>query len=218
MIRKVVLFGAGGHGRGTLEILRARIAAKLETPEPIGFVDDDESAQGSVVGGLPVRGSRRWLVENRDPELGIILALASARAKRELDRELSALGFRFASAIHPHALLGAGSPVADGAIVNAGVVTAYDTRIGRHVTVNLGATVGHDCVLGDFCTVAPGVNITGHVRIGVGAEIQTNATLVPGITVGAWSEVGPGAVVLRDVEDGAFVFGNPARKMPRLKA
>lgn len=218
MIRKVVLFGAGGHGRGTLEILRARRAAGLDAPEPIGFVDDGESAQGATIGGLPVRGSRRWLVENRDPELGVILALASSRAKRALDRELSAIGFVFVSAVHPSAILGAGTKVGEGSIVNAGVVTAYDSTIGRHVTVNLGATVGHDCVIGDYATVAPGVNITGHVAIGEGAEVQTNATLAPGVSIGAWAEVGPGAVVLRDVEDEAFVFGNPARKMPRLRA
>ena len=213
--RRVVLVGAGGHGRGTLEILRARRAAGLPCPEPVGFVDDDPGRAGMEVGGLPVLGPVDRLLEMADEEVGAILAIASARAKRTLAERIDAAGIPWVAAVHPSAILGAGTTVGEGAIVGAGVVVAYDTRIGRHVTVNLNATVGHDCVVGDFSTIAPGVNVTGNVTIGEGVEIQTNATVVPGVTIGADARVGPGSVVLRDVPPGELVFGNPARRMPR---
>jgi len=215
-VRRVVLVGAGGHGRGTLEILRARLAAGLPCPEPVAFVDDDPARAGTDVGGLPVLGPVDRLLEMADDgETGAILAIASAAAKRVLAARIEAAGIPWVSAVHPSAILGAGTSVGAGAIIGAGVVVAYDTRIGRHVTVNLNATVGHDCVLGDYSTIAPGVNVTGNVTIGEGVEIQTNATLVPGISVGNGARVGPGSVVLRDVPAGELVFGNPARKMPR---
>ncbi len=215
-VRRVVLVGAGGHGRGTLEILRARLAAGLPCPEPVAFVDDDPARVGTDVGGLPVLGPVDRLLEMADDgETGAILAIASAAAKRVLASRIEAAGIPWVSAVHPSAILGAGTSVGAGAIIGAGVVVAYDTRIGRHVTVNLNATVGHDCVLGDYSTIAPGVNVTGNVTIGEGVEIQTNATLVPGISVGNGARVGPGSVVLRDVPAGELVFGNPARKMPR---
>jgi sugar O-acyltransferase (sialic acid O-acetyltransferase NeuD family) len=213
---EVVLVGAGSHGRGTLEILRARRAAGLETPACIGFVDDAPGAVGREVGGLPVLGPVSWLAEHASERLCALLAIAGAEAKRALAERLDGAGVAWARAVHPSAILGAGTRVAPGAIVNAGVVTAYDARIGAHVTVNLSATVGHDCVVGDYATVAPGVNITGNVTIGEGAEIQTNATLAPGVEVGAWARVGPGSVVLRNVPEGELVFGNPARRMPRM--
>lgn len=216
MIARIVLFGAGGHGRGTLEILLARREAGLDACEVIGFVDDDPSTHGTTVGGVPVRGGTAWLDAHLAPDLGVILAIASARAKQAIASRLATLGAHFATAVHPSAILGRGTTVGVGAIVGAGVVVAYDTRIGAHTTINLGATIGHDCVIGDFATVAPGVNITGNVTLGLGVEVQTNATLVPGITLGDWSRVGPGSVVLRDVEADGFVFGNPARRMPRI--
>ncbi len=211
MSERVVILGTGGHGRGTLEILRARAEAGLAAPDVAGFVDD--AFEGDTFAGLPVLGKSAWLEENT--ELPAILAIASARGKEALATRLAAAGVRFASAIHPSAILGTGTKVEAGAIVGAGVVVAYDTRIEAHTTLNLNATVGHDCVIGVYSTVAPGVNITGNVTLGPGVEIQTNATIVPGVNLGAFAQVGPGAVVLRDVGEGDFVFGNPARRMPR---
>ncbi len=209
----VVIVGAGGHGKGTLEILRARRQAGLDAPEVIGFVDDAHS-DGSVR-GLPLLGPVAWLADRaRGEQLWGILALAAPGAKRALDERLTAAGVRWATAVHPSVLLAGGVQVEEGAIIGAGVVVAYDTRIGRHTTVNLNATVGHDCRIGDYSTVAPGVNITGNVTLGTGVEVQTNATIVPGLSLGDGARIGPGSVILRDVGAGEFHFGNPARKMP----
>lgn len=223
MLKKIVIVGAGDHGRGTLEIFRAGAAAGKETPEVLGFVDDDPARRGLTPGGLPVLGPVEWLLERaaREPgagEYAAILAISSPQAKRNLAQKLAPAHIPYVSAVHPSVILGAGTTAGPGAIIGAGVVAAYDTRIGAHTTINLNASLGHDCVIGDYSTIAPGVNITGKVRIGDGAQIQTNATIVPGTTIGAWARVGPGAVVLQDVAEGEFVFGNPARRMPGMKA
>ncbi|GAB4375165.1 MAG: acetyltransferase [Acidobacteriota bacterium] len=217
MIGRVILVGAGDHGRGVLEILLARRAAGLDTPEPVGFVDDDPARRGARPGGLPVLGPVDDLLARREAGLGVVLAIASASAKRTLAARLADSGLPFVRVVHPTAVLGRGTTLAPGAVVGAGVVVAYDTRIGAHTTINLNATVGHDCVIGDCATIAPGVNVTGRVTVGAGAEIQTNATIVPGLTVGEDARVGPGSVVLRDVPPGATVFGNPARVMPQVR-
>lgn len=210
----LIVVGAGAHGRGTLEILKARRAAGLDAPKVIGFVDDNPARHGMQVDGLPVFGPLQWLVERAHERPLVILALASARAKQALAGQLEPLGVSWAQAIHPSTQAASGVTFDAGAIVNAGVCIAFDTRIGKHTTLNLGATVGHDCVVGDYSTVAPGVNIAGRVALGLGVEVQTNATIVPGMTLGAWSKVGPGSVVLRDVAEHESVFGNPARRVP----
>jgi len=215
---KLVLVGAGDHGRGTLEIVRARLAAGLDVPAPLGFVDDDPARRGAAPGGLPVLGDLAWLAERAPAERDwfAVIALAQPRAKQAIAARLAATGVRFTAVVHPSAIIGAGTTLGDGAIVGAGVVIAYDTNVGRHTTINLNATVGHDCVVGEFATIAPGVNLTGRVSIGEGAQLQTNAAVVPGLSIGAWARIGPGAVVLKDVPPGEFWFGNPARRMPEL--
>jgi len=209
---RIVLVGAGNHGRGVLEILRAREGAGLPGPRPLGFVDDD--AEGTV-GGLPVLGRVDWLEEHAEDGVVAVLSLASATLKRTLCDKLVKAGVRWAPAIvHPSAIVGAGTRLAEGVVVGAGAVIAYDSDVGAHTTINLNATIGHDCRIGRFSTIAPGVNITGNVTLGEAVEVQTNATVVPGITIGDGAHVGPGSVVLRDVAPGLSVFGNPARPFP----
>ena len=46
-----------------------------------------------------------------------------------------------------------------------------------------------------------------------GASLGSGAVILGGVTVGAGALVGAGAVVTRDVEPGATVAGNPARRL-----
>ena len=49
-----------------------------------------------------------------------------------------------------------------------------------------------------------------------GARVGGAAVLLPGIEVGEEAFVGAGAVVLRDVEPGTVVVGNPARPIRQV--
>jgi len=204
---RIVLVGAGDHGRGVLEILRRLGHAVL------GFVDDNPAA--APVDGLPVLGSTAWLAENlASLDAKLLLALSSPSAKEKLAARLNAAGARWGRAVHPSADLAPSVTVGDGAIVNAGAAIVYEAQLGAHVTVNLNATIGHHVVLGDFSTVAPGANVLGKVRIGTGCQIHANAVVLPSLSVGDGAVVGAGSVVIRDVAAGTTVFGNPARALP----
>jgi sugar O-acyltransferase (sialic acid O-acetyltransferase NeuD family) len=209
---RIVLVGAGDHGRGVLEIVRAAGRAG-SGQEVVGFVDDAPTA--GAVDGVPLLGTTAWLLEHlASLDASGILAMASPSAKRRLAARLDAAGVGWARAVHPNADLAPSVSVGLGSVVGSGVVVVYDTRIGAHVTVNLNATVGHHVEIGDFATVAPGANILGKARIGDGAQIHANAVVLPSVRIGAGATVGAGSVALKDVADGVTVFGNPARPLP----
>ena len=213
MATDLILVGAGDHGRGTLEIVKACNAASPRF-RVLGYLDDAPSKRGQAVDGHAVLGGLSWIDANHDTAIEYVIALADCAAKRRIAERLAAFGVRFASVVHPSALFSSGVDVAPGATIGAGVVIAHDTRVGAHVTVNLNSTVGHDCVLAPFSTVSPGANIAGRVDVGEGAEIGLNATVGRGTRIGEWSVVGPGAVVVKDVGARQRVFGNPARLVP----
>jgi sugar O-acyltransferase (sialic acid O-acetyltransferase NeuD family) len=209
---RIVLVGAGDHGRGVLEILR-RMQSAGSANEVIGFVDDSPTAQ--AVDGIPVLGSTGWLVQNGQRlDAAVIIALASPAAKKRIAQLLGEAGVRFASAVHPRADLAPSVTLERGSVINSGVAVVYDTRIGAHVTINLNATVGHHVHIGDYATIAPGANILGKVELGEGCMVHANAVVLPSIRIGKGAVVGAGSVVIADVAPDTTVFGNPARVVP----
>lgn len=207
---RVVIIGAGDHGRGTLEIFR-EASRNGSAWEVLGFVDDSPAKQGAVVGGLPVLGGLSWISDHQGPGIGYVIAIADTRTKQAIAERLLQWPLTFVSIAHPAAFIGNGVFLAPGALINAGATIAYDTIIGEHTTVNLNATIGHDCVLGRFSTVAPGANIAGKVHVGEGCDVGMNVTIGKGLDVGEWSSIGPGTVVIKNVAPRQRVFGNPAR-------
>jgi sugar O-acyltransferase (sialic acid O-acetyltransferase NeuD family) len=209
----LIIIGAGDHGRGTLEIVRACNAVS-PTFRVLGYLDDAPSKRDVVVDGLPVLGGLGWLDTHHRSDLQYVLALADCLGKQRIASRLEPFALRFASIVHPSVIFSSGVRVGEGATIGAGSVIAHDTRIGVHTTINLNSTIGHDCVVGRFATVAPGANIAGRVDVGEGTEVGLNASVGRGIRIGDWTVIGPGAVVLKDVAARQRVFGNPGRLVP----
>ena len=210
MDRKVVIIGAGDHGRSVLEILRegSRTGPRHDV---IGFLDDSPEKESGVVDGYPVLGGLEWIRGSERSNLVFVIAIAHPQSKKRIVQQIEAFGLSFMSVVHPSVILAGGVHIEPGAIVNAGVVVAYETTIEAHSTVNLNATVGHNCRVGRYSTIAPGANIAGRVTVGAGCDVGLNASVAKGVTLGDWSSIGIGSVVIRDVAAGQQMFGNPAR-------
>ena len=86
-----------------------------------------------------------------------------------------------------------------------------DSNIGSYVYMERQVLVGHDVQIGDYSHIGAGAFIGGNVKIGECVTIQPKATIAKGVIIGDGAEVGIGSVVLRDVEPGTTVLGNPAR-------
>ena len=216
-LEPVLIVGAGGHGRGILEILRA-VAVVAGTACPVaGFLDDDPSVLAAMPGGLPVLGSL-------DEAPGLIrsghrflIGVGEPRIRRAVADRLAMNGAVFATAVHPSVIMYGDVSVAPGCALGAGVVVAAATRLCDQVLLNLNATVGHDCLLERFATVGPGANIGGNVRMGEGAFVGLNGTVLPGRGLGPASQLGAGSVLLDDLEAGCIAFGVPARVVGRTE-
>lgn len=194
---ELLLYGAGGHGRVLLSVLKAlgyRVA---------GVFDDDPERR--IMGELQVFG--RYEATYR-PELPLVLAVGDNAVRRGL---ATAVRHSFATVVHPSAVVDAGAELGAGTVVLHQAVVQTGTTLGQHVIVNTRASVDHDCRLDDFVQIAPGAVLCGGVHVGEGALVAAGAVVVPGVSVGRWAVVGAGAVVTRPVPDGAVVWGNPAR-------
>lgn len=204
---RVLILGAGGHGRLIQDILRLDPAINLA-----GFLDPDVKLHGRTVNGVPVLGGDDLLPDlRRDGVEGAIVGLGDNHLRAVLFEKLSDMGFTLIPAIHPAAVIGSHVELGRGVVVMARAVVNVNARLGNDVVVNTGATIDHDDVLEDHSQVWPGANLAGNVTVGQYSYVGTGAAVVPGIKIGRNSLVGAGAAVVRDVPDDVVVVGVPAR-------
>ncbi len=205
---RIVIVGAGGHGKVVLEMLRPKPDCEV-----VGLLDDDPAKSGSLVLGVPVLGGVGLLEDLRERAETAVVALGENRLRREVFMRARSGGYQLARVIHPSAIVSPSARVGEGSVIMAGVVVNAEAVIGGNVILNTSCSVDHDCLVGDHSHIAPGAHLGGDIRIGEGALIGLGASILPGVTVGEWAVVGGGAVVTRAVSPRSRVAGVPAREL-----
>ncbi len=195
---KILLYGAGGHAKTVLELIRA-----LGNFPVAGILDDNPALWGTFVLGAPVLGGREKLAELRGQ--GIFLAangvggIINIEIRARLFGLLAASGFAFPALIHPRALVEASAQVGEGTQVFANAYIGSSAILREKCMVNTGAVVSHDCEVGAYSHIAPGCLLAGQVRVGEKALVGMGVTTAIGISIGAGARVGNSAVLLADV-------------------
>lgn len=214
-MRRLVIIGAGGFGRETAEAVRA-VNQVRPTWHLLGFLDDDPALEGAVIDGIAVMGPTDALQQEPDAQaLVCVGGPGTTSTRRRVVDQLGLEKARFATVVHPSAILPPGVDLGHGTVVLAGVVATTNVRVGAHVVMMPGVVLTHDDVLGDFVTCASRVCLAGAVEVGEGAYLGAGALVRERRTVGAWSLVGMGSVVVTDVPAAEVWAGVPARRLRR---
>jgi sugar O-acyltransferase (sialic acid O-acetyltransferase NeuD family) len=207
----LIVFGGGEHGR----VIMDAISLQPDRWTLLGYLDPRKDADPRHVGDdadLPK-------LLRQHPQAKFISGLGGDAARRR--RILSGFALedaRWATVIHPSAIVSPKSEVGPGCVILARSVVQPGTRIGHHAIINTGAIVEHDSVLGDFVHVAPGAVTGGSVQIGNECFIGLGSRIRDHLSIGCGVTVGVGAVVVTDIPDGETVVGSPARRLGATKA
>ncbi len=210
--KPLVIAGAGGFGRETLDVLRAS-DPNGSTWDFMGFVSDipPDLTLFERIGASWLGTIDSFLDSPR--EIHFVIAVGDPVARRLIAKKFEQSGSRPATLIHPRATLGADVYIGEGSIICSNVSITTNVRIGNHVHINPNSTIGHDVRIADFVSINPLVAISGNVSIETGSQLGTHSAVLQGLRVGAGSFVGAGAVVIKDVETGKTVVGIPARPL-----
>lgn len=207
-VKAIAIVGAGGHGRELHWALTEMLASGNCAGQIVGFVDDQQPADG-----LLERINSVWLggLDAFESFVGAyVLGIGAPQSRVRVAARLAAVVAEPVDVVHPSVLVGPDVLWGDGFVACANVSVTTHVRFGRHVHLNRHVTVGHDCVVGDFVSLHPAAVLSGNVTVGERTMIGAGAVVLPGVTIGSDAQVGAGAVVTRDVRDGMTVVGSPA--------
>ena len=209
-MKRVVIIGAGGHGREVADILRHQARTDGEI-EALGFVDDNRDLHDRSVDGLPVLGDWSWFEGADRTDVDVVCAVGSPVVCRRLVERARAIGLSFASVISPLAHISSFVRLGEGVTVFPNVIINTGALVDSYCVLNVGVVVSHDATVGPYSNINPGAQLAGNVTIGEGCYIGMGANVIQGRSIGAWSVVGAGAVVTRDVPARVTAVGVPAR-------
>jgi sugar O-acyltransferase (sialic acid O-acetyltransferase NeuD family) len=168
--------------------------------------DDDPKKWNESIIGVPIVGPTEKL---REPDLyPVVIAVGDPFFRRQVAERYRR---DWITAIHPRAYVDDTAMLGPGTVVFAGAVIQSGVSIGAHAIINTSASVDHDCVIGDYAHVAPGAHLAANVHVKQGAFLGTGAQVIPGVTIGENAIVGAGATVVRDIPAHVTATGCPAR-------
>ena len=208
-MKKLIVVGASGFGREVVQWVEDINLANPEW-EILGFLDDNPNALEGCRCDYHIIGSIHEWKPKEDEFFACAIAIPSVKYK--VVTSLLERGAKFATLIHPTALVNKYAEIGEGVVVTPRSNINADTKIGDYVSV-LGSGIGHDATVGAYSTLSGRCSINGHVQIGEKVYVACGVSIAPSKKIGNDAYVGIGSVVISNVKAGTKVFGNPAKRM-----
>lgn len=223
---RLVVIGAGGFGRETVDVIEALNAERADVGEDaawdlLGVVDDSPSETNLARladRGIAHLGSLDEVLDAAPTGLAYAVGIGSPAVRRRIAERCDDAGLAAATLVHPSATIGSRVSLGPGTVVCAGARVTTNIEIGRHVHINPNVTIGHDTVVEDYVSLNPQAAISGDCVLETGVLVGVAGVVLNGLRVGAGAIVGGAACAVGDVEPGIVVVGVPARPLVKRGA
>jgi len=198
-MKKLIILGAGGTAFDLIDIAHAmnKIAP---TWEIIGYLDDNLNLQDKIIYGYPVLGI---IPDSRNfPDAYFASSIGDAyrpRLRKLVREKVPFPNDRFASLIHPTAIISETAQVDPGAIIYGNVTISSMVKVGHDVFLCGNTFLGHECVIGDHSVLSVGNFLASDVHIGDCCYLGVGVMIRHQITVGQNCLIGMGTKVVKDV-------------------
>jgi acetyltransferase EpsM len=203
----ILIYGAGGHGKSLVDLLRALHSYRL-----VGFIDDGHPPgrqEDNLVMGLPVLGGGDQLAvlyhQGIHLAVNAVGGIGNVSIRIKVFQKLAQAGFVCPAVVHPSAWIEPSAALSAGAQVFPHAYVGSEAQIGYGCIINTGAIVSHDCRVDEFANISPGAMLAGEVQVGAGALIGMGVTINLQVKIGAGARIGNGATVKTDVPDHGIV-------------
>lgn len=205
-MKNLVIAGAGEFGRELYwTILDSKGYGYEFTVK--GYVDSADTSNFTKLQAPLLGTPEDYEIQNSDV---FTCAIGNPVSREKVVKRLLCRGAEFINIIHKTSIIHGSARYGTGLVICPFTSIGDNSKIGDYVVLNGYSAIGHDSVVGDFTCIMSHCDITGHTKIGKNVFIGGGAGTVPKAKIGDGAYVGAGSVVLRKVNPGVKVFGNPA--------
>ncbi len=204
-MKKLAIFGAGGHGAVVADILESQNLS-LEI-----LIDDNP--KDKKINGVSAITKEEFLTLKNAKEFGIVLAIGDNLVRQNLYHFFAQNGFRLPFVAHRSAIISKSAKIADGVVIMPNAILNAHSQIGIGAIINSGSIIEHDCRVGDFSHIAPNATLCGNVSIGACTHIGAGSVVVEGKSIDEYCLIGAGSVVVSNIQSHQKIVGNPAKKI-----
>lgn len=209
-MKNLLIIGASGFGVDVLEYAKQSLGYMTEFRFK-GFLDINKDALSSTP-NLPqvICSEDEYIIQKNDV---FICSIGNTNIKYKCIEKMKARGANFINLIHRDSNVSPNSIIGIGNIFLHNSTIGSKTNIGNHCLIQVGTVIGHDCVIGDFCRIDCNAVCVGGVKVMDNVTIHTSSVINHDVTIGKNATVGACSFVIRNVKEGATVFGTPAREI-----
>lgn len=188
-INKLLIAGAGGHGRCCLDTAR-------ESYDHIAFLDDNrinENINDCMVIDTIDR-MNLYCQEYKD----IFIAVGSNKLRKTLIEQAIKIGFNIVSLISKKSTVSRYAQIDKGTVIFPGAVVESNAVIGKGGIITSNATVNHDAVIEDYVLIYSNTVIRSDALVGAYTRIGCNCTVCSGTRINAGSDISDSRIIDTD--------------------
>ena len=186
-LNKLIIVGAGGHGRCCLDIAR-------EKYDEIFFLDDGLVDQ--TVNDCKVVGKINEMKALFPEYLDIFIAVGNNAFRKQLFNQAKEIGYNIITLISNEAIVSKYASIKQGSVIFPHAVIKPNVMIGNNCIVCANATINHDAIIHDNCLIYSNTVIRPNVIIHELKRIGSNCTVTFGKEIEEGSDIKDGKVVI----------------------
>ena len=164
---KLLIVGAGGHGRCCLDIAR-----DVEKFDAVAFLDNKYVNQ--TINGCEVIDSADNMNKYHPQYDSIFIAIGNNELRYRLMEEALKIGFKVVTLISPYSYVSKYAKIGKGSVVFQNSVVEANSFIGEGCIITSNVTVNHDASINDYCLIYSNSVIRAEAQLGKFCKIGSN--------------------------------------------
>lgn len=187
-MKKLLIVGAGGHGRCCLDIAR-----DMKIFDEISFLDD--SNVNEIINDAKIVGSVKEMDKFVHEYPYLFVGIGNNKARKQMCEQAESIGYKLVNLISPKSVVSSYASISKGTVVFPFAVIETNASIGDGCIVCANSTINHDAMIKDYVLVYSNSVIRPNTHIGAYSRIGSSCTVVFGTKIEECSDIKDGSVI-----------------------